>query len=173
MYVHGRVHHLTNYIPPHVLPVKLCGLRFLHRHPSVSSTLDTSKMTMSSTHTTGSQDAKANMPFIRKNSLYSTEKAYNADVFTANISPSNVKTEMIRDIQITDLRPHKDSFCFNQHGFEILNFTSSLDPADWSDQQKVESVYCRELGQMMKKHLGASAIQVFETQVNWNAGIEI
>jgi hypothetical protein len=167
MYVHGCVHHLTNYIRPHVLPIKLCGLRFFAWASfSVSNSLDTSKITMSSIHTTGSQDAKANMPFIRKNNLYSTEKAYNADVFTANIPPSNVKTEMIWDIQITDLRPHKDSFCFNQHGFEILNFTSSLDPADWSDQQKIESVYCRELGRMMKKHLGASAIQVFETQVN-------
>ena len=111
------------------------------------------------------QDVDATLPFIRKSDVYTTEKAYGSDVFTPDIPRSNVKTDIIRGIRLTDIRPVRDTFKLNEHGFQIMDFETSMKRNDWINQDAVESLYCRELGIFMKQHLGASSIQVFEAQV--------
>ena len=115
---------------------------------------------------TYSRDVKADIPFILKNSSFAVEKPYTADVFTKEIPQTNIKTEKVYDIDVADMRPLKDSLDLGKHGFQILNFEGSMTYDDWSDQAKVETEYCRELGMLMKSHLGAFKVQVFEAQVS-------
>jgi len=110
-------------------------------------------------------DCLANLPYIRRNPLYETEKAYTADCSTDDIPQSNIKNDLVRDINITDLRPSIAKYDFIRDGFQMVKFESSLKYEEFSDMDKVHGLYCTELGGFIKELLGASFVHVFEAQV--------
>ncbi|KAK8029284.1 hypothetical protein PG991_006340 [Apiospora marii] len=110
-------------------------------------------------------DVTASFPFIQKNELYRTVKPYGADFSTDSLPRSNLKTNRVGDIVVTDMRGLDKRFTFDEHGFEVLNFKPSLPYECFADQARVEEVYCHELGSFLVEHFDATAIQIFETQV--------
>ncbi|KAI0878290.1 hypothetical protein GGS24DRAFT_497109 [Hypoxylon argillaceum] len=107
----------------------------------------------------------ASFPFIQKNELYKTVKPYGADFSTTTLPRSNLKTNLVDGICVTDMRGLKKPFTFEENGFEVLKFKPSLPYEDFANQAKVERLYCRELGEFLADHFQASAVQIFETQV--------
>ncbi len=107
----------------------------------------------------------ATFPFIQKNELYKTVKPYGADFSTEAVPRSNLKMHKVDGVSITDMRGLEKKFTFDEDGFKVLKFKPSLPYDGFANQAKVEEIYCEELGLFLVEHFQASAIQIFETQV--------
>ncbi|QIW95042.1 hypothetical protein AMS68_000560 [Peltaster fructicola] len=111
-------------------------------------------------------DCVTDIAYLGHAELYKTVKPYVADYAGEGIARSNLKTEFVRDVCISDLRSKKGTkLGFWKDGFEVLQFNSTMTYDEWSDQETVESKYCAELGASLIAQLGAVAVQAFEAVV--------
>jgi hypothetical protein len=110
-------------------------------------------------------DVVTTFPFIKKCELYKTVKPYGADFYTDSIPRSNLRTHRVDGVKVTDMRGLDTPFTYEANGFEVLPFKTSLPYEGFAYQDKVEEIYCQELGAFLLKHFKASAVQIFEAQV--------
>lgn len=103
--------------------------------------------------------------FLQRDPLYDVEKPYSLRFTPPSTFPrANIKLEK-HTIQITDIRTRTKPLTFLNHGFALLPFTSSMHYADFDDDEIVKRVYLREAANLLRDHLGAEKVQVFEHTV--------
>ncbi len=114
---------------------------------------------------TASQDIHATMYFLRRDDIYRKVKSYNLEYASEDIPISNLKTHKVENLFIKDLRGIEHEFTFNENGFAVLDLQSSMSYEDFNDPDKIERIYCRELGSCLLRYMQATWVQVFDAQV--------
>jgi hypothetical protein len=106
-------------------------------------------------------DVKASIHFIQKNSLFAEEKPYEF-CYAADLSipQSNITREQHKDIIIHDIRGREQAFDLEHNGFTVLKLDQQIQYDDYFQPNKVKT-YLRTLEILLKKHLGASHVEVF------------
>jgi len=74
----------------------------------------------------------------------------------------NFINEEVQDLTLHDLREEGRSLCFEENGIAVLEMHSALAYEDFSDRQKVEEVYCKEVADALLMYMDASSVQVFD-----------
>ena len=115
-----------------------------------------------------SQDVTVTAYFLPKNDLYQTVKPYSLDFETEDVPRSNLTAQKVEDLLIKDLRGPEKEYSFEDNGIAVMNLESTMSYEDWNHQQKVQDVYCQELGVCVLNYLQASSIQIFDAQVNFS-----
>ena len=110
---------------------------------------------------TGLSDVKTSIYFMQRDKLFAEEKpyefCYTAD---ASIPQSNIAREKQDDVTIHDIRGQEQTFKLEPNGFTVLKLDECSPYDDHSDPIKVTR-YLRSLETLLKKHLGASHVEVF------------
>lgn len=110
---------------------------------------------------------ESSMYFLKRDELYARDKVYELKYEPHNGLPkNNMITERREAIIIEDVRKKKDSLCFHQNGFEVLNIDCDLRPEDFDDQEKVVNCYMQTVAHKLKEKLGASRVQVIDYVVS-------
>lgn len=112
--------------------------------------------------TGGVSEVQTSIHFLKKTTLYETEKPYAFRYHDDNIDvpQSNMRMENHHKITVTNLRSYGSPLSFEQNGFAVLNLQSQLNPEDFYDTQRLP-VYFRELEDLLKSWLGADHVKVF------------
>ena len=66
-----------------------------------------------------------------------------------------------RETAIHDMRPIADALSVDREGFELVEAASAV--ADFYDDAAVEAVYHAEVEDLLKRRLGASRVEIFDT----------
>ena len=115
-------------------------------------------------------DVQARLRFLKRAEIYKTEKPwglnYDFDNWPTGVARGNFVREDVENIWIHDLRGKEHQFTFKRHGFAVVEMDSSMTYEDFSIPKKVEEIYCAELSSCLLEYLGATHIQIFDTQVS-------
>ena len=109
-----------------------------------------------------SRSITSSFHFLQKLDIYTTVEPYGTVFSSGKPAESNLRSQ-IEESLIEDARGASLSIMAN--GFEILNFSTSMQYEQWAEQSVVENMYCNELGSFLLKHLGATSVQIFDAQV--------
>ena len=117
-----------------------------------------------------SLDVQARLRFLKKAEIYTTEKPwglnYDFDDWPTGVARGNFVRDDVENIWINDLRGEEHQFAFKRHGFAVVEMHSSMTYEDFDSPKKVEETYCAELSSCLLEYLGATHIQIFDTQVS-------
>jgi hypothetical protein len=70
------------------------------------------------------------------------------------------------DVSIEDIRGREDQFKFDIHGFELIEFNSSLKHDDFNDFRHNNNVYIQEIEDHFKKKMGFAFVEVYDLLVS-------
>ena len=70
-----------------------------------------------------------------------------------------------RRIKVHDIRQNQTKLTFEKCGFQILSFPSSMSHDDFLDSYKIQSVYLKEVREMLKKALDAPHAYILDYAV--------
>ncbi|KAM0430143.1 hypothetical protein ACHAPT_006151 [Fusarium lateritium] len=98
---------------------------------------------------------KSEMAFLKRDPLWEREKPYKLgyEPADASIPRTNHKPE-IHPVEVHDLRQSSLEMSLDTNGFEVHHLNSRLRYEEFFDEQKVSSVYLKELQQLVKKVCG-------------------
>jgi hypothetical protein len=113
------------------------------------------------------KDLHATMYFLRRDKIYGTVKSYNLEFTSEELPISNLKTHKVEDLLIKDLRGIEHEFTFDTSGFAVLDLQSTMTYEDFNDPDKIENIYCQELGACLLRYMRATCVQVFDAQVHF------
>ncbi len=117
-------------------------------------------------------DVQARLRFLKRAEIYKVEKPwglnYDFDNWPTGVARGNFVRDDVENICISDLRGKEHQFTFKQHGFAVVEMHSSMAYEDFSSPKKVEEIYCVELSSCLLEYLGATHIQIFDTQVSFS-----
>ena len=111
------------------------------------------------------RDASATIYFLQRNEAWQYIKSYNLEFESEIVPSSNIKTQKVEDISVKDLRGIEHLFTFQKNGFAILEMESAMGYEDFSDLDKIERIYCQEVGQCLLQYMRAVSVQIFDVQV--------
>lgn len=111
------------------------------------------------------QDVQAQIYFLKRDQMYEVEKSYSLEFDTMLFAPSNIKTHVVSDLPIKDIRGMEDEFSFEKNGFAVLELNSKMTYEDFDDIDKIKKVYSPEVAAALLHYMGASGVQVFDAQV--------
>jgi len=115
----------------------------------------------------GSKDLRATLHFLANDPLYKTVKPYTLHrSYTSSIPYDNFIDETVDNVAIQDLRGIESSFSFEENGFGVLEMPSAMSYDDFNDREKIEDIYCKEVGDALIKYMGASSVQIFDFAVS-------
>lgn len=105
------------------------------------------------------------MYFLERNERWLKEKPYLLDyVPEPPATKSNAITESC-NVSIEDIRGREQEFDFKKNGFCISSLSSGMTAAEFDDDSKVKAVYLPEVGDKVKKLLGATRVQIYDYTV--------
>lgn len=111
--------------------------------------------------------------FLARDGRYEDEKPY----YLKFPPPAGfARDNLVYDLQVKqveDVRGREDGFSVAANGFAVMQLDEELAYDEYDDRSKVESVYCRQVAQGVRKLLGASRVQVFEHVVCIRARLAI
>lgn len=106
--------------------------------------------------------------FIKRLGLYKTIKPYSIAIeiesWSGNVPRSNFQQDSV-DVSVEDIRGREDQFTFDQNGFALLEFNSSMMYEDFEDTRKLEDLYAQELGACLLQYFEAKSVRVFSILV--------
>ena len=114
---------------------------------------------------TAPKDVLATLYYLANDTVYETEKPYTLEYYSRTIPKSNIRTRTVNDVCIKDLRGKEHEYTFDRNGFAIFEMHSAMCYEDFEDDDKVQSIYCEELGACVLNYLKASSIQMFDYAV--------
>ncbi len=103
--------------------------------------------------------------FLERSELWSKEKPFLLDYTPA---PPAIKSNALverKEIAIEDIRGQEHDFTFTKNGFCILSLDGSMDPVDCDNDGKISEIYLPEVGESVKKALGATRVQIYDYTV--------
>lgn len=106
--------------------------------------------------------------FLPKDPLWEKEKPYTLKFQPAEKFPgTNGARVEVDNILVEDIRGRESSFSIEKNGFAVMPLKNiGMKYEDFHDDQKVESVYLRNLAAELKVFLGASRVQIFDFVVS-------
>ena len=109
---------------------------------------------------------QASIQFLKNDARHREEKpyAFRYEPETKDIPYSNMETEKIEGISITDIRGRDDEFSLESNGFTVLRHQSALEYGEYFDPNRVR-VYFQELEELLKVHFNVSRVEIFRHQV--------
>lgn len=114
---------------------------------------------------TAPRDVSATIYFLQRNQAWKYIKSYNLEFESEIVASSNIKTQKVEGISVKDLRGIEHLFTFHRNGFAILEAESTMVYEDFSDLDKIERIYCQEVGQCLLQYMRAVSVQIFDVQV--------
>jgi len=104
---------------------------------------------------------QSNAYFLKRDELYEVEKPYSLRFAPPEGVPgANIKLEN-HNIDIYDVRGSR-ALSFAKDGFAIFDFDSKMKYEDFDDDEAVREIFLLEVANMLKSHLGAQHVQIFE-----------
>ena len=114
-------------------------------------------------------DTYSSIHFLERSELYNLEKPwglhYSYMDWPMGVDRGNFICDE-RNVTIEDLRGQEHRFTFDKHGFAVIEMESSMSYEDFSDPDVIREVYCKELNSCLIDYLGASTVQIFDTQAS-------
>jgi hypothetical protein len=108
--------------------------------------------------------------FLERSERWSKEKPFLLDYTPA---PPAVKSNAIverKGIAIEDIRGREHLFTFAENGFCVLPLDCGLEAQDFNDDTKIE-IYLCEVGESVKKALGAARVQIYDYTVSIQSSV--
>ena len=106
---------------------------------------------------------QSTLGFLARNDMYSTIKPYSLRFEPPDESPrDNLQTEE-RPVMIHDARPEKPTL--DEHGFALTTISTKMSYPDYSEDEKIQGIYARELEAHLKNLLGARHVRVIDYAV--------
>ncbi|KAF1963708.1 hypothetical protein CC80DRAFT_557569 [Byssothecium circinans] len=109
--------------------------------------------------TNNTNDANATIWYLKNLPLYSTTKPYVVNLPLHMIPPgkrTNQISVAVPNIRIRDLREVKESFDIDNSGLQYKDdIHSAMAYEDWEDPEKIMNIYVKEVGDYLKRTLGA------------------
>jgi hypothetical protein len=101
--------------------------------------------------------ARAEVLYLDRAGRYKTEKPYEVafDAAAAGINIASTNLSLVRtEISIYDASPTRNEFSLAEHGFQLMEDRTELDPEDFADVDKITSTYYDEMKESVKRVLG-------------------
>lgn len=116
----------------------------------------------------------AEVNYLKRLPLYKTEKPFQlfipVDKNSADPRTSNLEFEP-REQRFVDIRDNSSAFSLDDHGFQVKQHLTSLEPASFLDRAVVESKYLPEVEQILKSIDGGyDKIVIFDWRVSYALG---
>jgi hypothetical protein len=100
----------------------------------------------------------------RNNPVLETEKAYVLDYIAGpDIPRTNIEVESVDGIEVQDFR--KIPLSFEKNGITVAELVTSMEYADFADEQKVQTCFLEEAKACLKDVLGAKDVYVIDYEV--------
>ena len=120
-----------------------------------------------------SADVQTQVYFLKQDPKYDDEKPYSLRYTPPDGFPrANVLLEC-HDVMVEDIRPIRDSLSIETNGFAIMNYNTAMCYDDFDDEDKVKTIYLRELSEALRTYLKATRVQIFEHTVTQASPFEI
>ncbi|CCC14295.1 hypothetical protein SMACR_08858 [Sordaria macrospora] len=103
------------------------------------------------------------MWYLERSPLYDTEKPYSMRYNPDDGVPQSNFQKIRCPVKVKSMRePGAGPFRLDECGFQLIQLHSSLEPDDFWDQERVQSVYIQEVKEALKKELGAKYVHVLD-----------
>ncbi|CEO60845.1 hypothetical protein PMG11_05349 [Penicillium brasilianum] len=100
----------------------------------------------------------------RDNPALASEKPYVLDYFPGRgIRKTNIEFEVVRNIEVQDLR--ESSLSFEKNGVGVTQLMTAMEYPDFQDVEKVESCYLQEARDAISGFLGADDVYVIDYNI--------
>jgi hypothetical protein len=100
----------------------------------------------------------------RDNPVLETDKAYVLDYIAGpDIPRTNIEVETVDDIRVQDFR--KSPLSLEKNGITITELATSMEYADFADDQKVQACFLEEAKACLKDVLQAKDVHVIDYEV--------
>jgi hypothetical protein len=128
-------------------------------------------------HDVGRQPLRAAVPdpltkttsvfYMKPQPLYKLEKPYflNVPVDAGSDLPQTNVNYTRSEVRVTDVRPNKDKFTLDEHGFQVGTLQTALSYDDFADFDKIGRDFYPEVQRFLRDTLGASDVFTFDFQV--------
>lgn len=95
---------------------------------------------------------KASVWYLERLDLYHVEKPYMITFDASGFGGAKTNHKYsLHEVPMTDVRGMEDQFTLDKQGFQFLNWKTSLNLQDFSDEQKIRSQYYPEIVQQLKE----------------------
>lgn len=115
-----------------------------------------------------SNQVKASLKYLACDSRYLTEKPYTCLMDLSDVpgaAATNIVSDVVSDISVTDVRDSTAELSLDQHGFEVLDVGRGFSIGDFEDQEWIKKAYYPFICKLLVDKLGAKEAHVFEHQV--------
>ncbi|KAK5459523.1 hypothetical protein LTS15_003651 [Exophiala xenobiotica] len=132
----------------------------------------TYESTEKSTHalgTMGESHLEADMYFLKRETLYETEKPYGMRYYADGVAQSNILRDKHK-IVLNDIRKLEEPPSVGVQGFSVMPLESRMTYEDFNDHTKIKSVYHEDLVLALKKNLGAEHVFVMDNATESHQG---
>lgn len=106
------------------------------------------------------------MYFLDRSDLWDTVKPYSFQYYPKEDIPRHNLLHSPYTVRVQDLRAHVPPPSLDVEGFAIHNVSTKMKYEDFSDDAKVQEVYCRELEKYVLEALGAKHVRALDYQVS-------
>jgi hypothetical protein len=114
--------------------------------------------------TTEDLDTTSSLQFvIRDDALFQKQKPYVLRYQSVDIPQSNIRLETVDNVPISQMRTRR--FSLEQNGFQLLDFNSSMQYTGFEDVSLIESVYFREIREIIRTTIKAQDVFIFDWAV--------
>lgn len=108
----------------------------------------------------------ARMTFLKEHSCPSNEKPYILLYPPTDDLPlQNYQDEEVSDIPVHDMRGILDELSLDKQGFVVSKIESKLSYEDFKDEEKLRSMYAKEVREHLLQLLGARSAYIHECVV--------
>jgi len=108
---------------------------------------------------------RAEMYFLKREEKWETVKPYRFRYrLPKDIPRTNISFEKF-PVDIYDMRPFLPSLSLFDNGFEVASFQTQMHHADWSDPNRISSLYLPELQSFLERKLGAKHVKLLDYEL--------
>lgn len=109
------------------------------------------------------KDVTTSVCCLDKLELYNTVKPYELRFFPPSDFPrTNLKYTKYEGIEVEDMRGREDELSVEKNGYTLMKIDVPMEAEDFSDRDKLRSIYLPLVAERLKEHLGASRVQVHD-----------
>ncbi|MCJ1387073.1 hypothetical protein MMC17_010202 [Xylographa soralifera] len=107
--------------------------------------------------------------FLNRSKVFQKGKPYSIDPeiddWSGDVARSNFSRNRVDNIPVSDIRGKEHLFSFEKHGFAVIEMHSAMEYEDFEDSQRIDDVYCHEVGSCLLKYLDAAEVHIFDVNI--------
>lgn len=112
------------------------------------------------------QPIQISIYFLERSERWLKEKPFLLDYTPEPPAIKSNVTVQRQDIMIEDIRGREHEFSYAKNGFCILRLGCAMEAAEFGDDAKIKEIYLRDVGESVKKALGATRVQIYDYTVS-------